>query len=62
MAVGDDAIWFSDPQMAILSNRRKNVVVWSDTPADTGTVNDHRENPTPFPTTNNWVDSGRIRR
>jgi len=47
-----DAIWFSDGNgnPAVPPN---NVTIWTDTPADTGTV-DEIENPNPVPGTNNW--------
>jgi len=47
-----DAIWFSDAN-GNPAPPPENVVVWSDTPADTGTVNEI-ENPNPVPGTNNW--------
>src|SRR5258706_194048 len=47
-----DAIWFSDANSNPVPPP-ENVVVWSDTPADTGTVNEI-ENPNPVPGTNNW--------
>ncbi len=47
-----DAIWFSDANDNP-APPPENVVVWSDTPADTGTVNEI-ENPNPVPGTNNW--------
>ena len=47
-----DAIWFSDAN-GNPTPPPENVVVWSDTPADTGTVNEI-ENPNPVPGTNNW--------
>jgi phospholipase C len=52
-----DAIWFSDAN-GNPAPPPENVVVWSDTPADTGTV-DEIENPNPVPGTNNWwVEDG----
>ena len=47
-----DAIWFGDANVNP-APPPENVVVWSDTPADTGTV-DEIENPNPVPGTNNW--------
>jgi phospholipase C len=47
-----DALWFSDGN----GNPAKpphNELIWSDTPADAGTV-DEIENPNPVPGTNNW--------
>jgi phospholipase C len=47
-----DAIWFSDADgnPAVPPH---NELIWSDTPADAGTV-DEIENPNPVPGTNNW--------
>jgi len=47
-----DAIWFGDAN-GNPTPPPENVVVWSDTPADSGTVNEI-ENPNPVPGTNNW--------
>ncbi len=47
-----DAIWFSNADGQATAPP-ENVVVWPDTPADTGTVNEI-ENPNPVPGTNNW--------
>jgi len=47
-----DAIWFGDAN-GNPAPPPENVVVWSDTPADSGTVNEI-ENPNPVPGTNNW--------
>jgi phospholipase C len=47
-----DVIWFSDGN-GNPAEPPHNALVWSDTPADAGTV-DEIENPNPVPGTNNW--------
>jgi phospholipase C len=47
-----DPIWFSNPD-GTPGTPPHNETVWTDTPADTGTV-DEVENPNPQPGTNNW--------
>jgi phospholipase C len=47
-----DPIWFSNPD-GTPGTPPHNQTIWTDTPADTGTV-DEVENPNPQPGTNNW--------
>ena len=47
-----DPIWFSNPD-GTPGTPPHNETIWTDTPADTGTV-DEIENPNPQPGTNNW--------
>ncbi len=52
-----DPIWFSNPD-GTPGTPPHNETVWTDTPADTGTV-DEIENPNPQPGTNNfWIQDG----